>query len=61
MSSPAAVSRPVGYPVQQRGVTEHPGLYFLGLHYLHTLESGLFLGAGEDAEHVAGHLAKRSA
>ena len=21
-----------GYPVQQRGVTNYPGLYFLGLH-----------------------------
>lgn len=50
-----------GYPVQDRGVTEHPGLYFLGLHYLHTLKSGLFLGVGEDAQHVADHLAQRSA
>lgn len=50
-----------GYPVQQRGVTEHPGLYVLGLHYLHKLKSGLFLGVGEDAEHVASHLAERSA
>lgn len=50
-----------GYPVQHRGVTEHPGLYFLGLHYLHTLKSGLFLGVGEDAQHVADHLAQRSA
>lgn len=49
-----------GYPVQQRGVTEHPGLCFLGLHYLHSLKSGLFLGVGEDAEHVANHLATRS-
>lgn len=48
-----------GYPIQERGVTEHPGLYFLGLHWLHTLKSGLFLGVGEDAEHVAGHLAER--
>lgn len=48
-----------GYPVQERGVTEHPGLYFLGLHYLHTLKSGLFLGVGEDAEHIAAHMAER--
>ena len=42
-----------GYPVQERGVTEYEGLYFLGLHWLHTLKSGLFLGVGEDAEHIA--------
>lgn len=50
-----------GYPVQQRGVTEHDGLYFLGLHWLHTLKSGLFLGVGEDAAHIAAHIAGRAA
>lgn len=49
-----------GYPIQERGVTEHPGLYFLGLHWLHKLKSGLFLGVGEDAEHIATHIARRS-
>lgn len=49
-----------GYPIQQRGVTEHEGLYFLGLHWLHTLKSGLFLGVGEDAEHIAAHIAGRA-
>lgn len=50
-----------GYPVQRLGVTVYPGLYFLGLHYLHTLKSGLFLGVGDDAEHVAAHMARRAA
>ena len=45
---------------QQQGVTGQPGLYFLGLHFLHKRKSGLFLGVGEDAEHVAGHIAGRS-
>ena len=45
-----------GYPVQARGVTTQPGLYFLGLHFLHTRKSGLFLGVGDDAAHVAEHL-----
>lgn len=49
-----------GYPVQERGVTEYPGLYFLGLHWLHKLKSGLFLGVGEDAGHVAEHIAERA-
>jgi putative flavoprotein involved in K+ transport len=49
-----------GYPVQQRGVTQHDGLYFLGLHWMHTLKSGLFVGIGEDAAYVAEHIAGRS-
>lgn len=50
-----------GYPVQDRGVTEEPGLYFVGLHFLHTRKSGLFLGVGQDAEHVADHITQRRA
>jgi putative flavoprotein involved in K+ transport len=49
-----------GYPVQKRGVTNQPGLYFLGLHWMHTIKSGLFLGIAEDAAHVAEHIADRS-
>ena len=42
-------------PLQQRGVTQVPGLYFLGLHWMHTFKSGLFSGVGRDAEHLAEH------
>jgi putative flavoprotein involved in K+ transport len=42
-----------GWPVHTRGVTEVPGLYFVGLHWLHKRKSVLFLGVREDAEHVA--------
>lgn len=45
-----------GRPDQQRGVTTVPGLYFLGLHWMHTFRSGLFSGVGEDAEYVADHI-----
>lgn len=48
-----------GYPIQQRGVTDYPGLYFLGLHWLHTIKSGLFLGVGEDAAHIVEDITKR--
>jgi putative flavoprotein involved in K+ transport len=48
-----------GYPIQDRGVTDYRGLYFVGLHWLHTLKSGLFLGVGDDAAHVADHIAER--
>ena len=38
-----------GSAVQQRGVTPYPGLYLLGLHWMHTFRSGTFLGVGDDA------------
>jgi putative flavoprotein involved in K+ transport len=43
-------------PLQQRGVTQVPGLYFLGLHWMHTFKSGLFSGVGSDAEYLAEHM-----
>jgi putative flavoprotein involved in K+ transport len=46
-----------GGPLQQRGVTDVPGLYFLGLHWMHTFKSGTFLGIADDAAYVADHLA----
>ncbi|UVC11589.1 NAD(P)-binding domain-containing protein [Rhizobium sp. TH2] len=49
-----------GAPKQQRGVTDCPGLYFLGLHWMHTLKSGLFFGVGEDAAFIAEHISARS-
>jgi len=42
-----------GYPLQKRGVTEYPGLYFIGLPGLHTSKSGLLHGVGDDAAYVA--------
>jgi putative flavoprotein involved in K+ transport len=42
-----------GRPVQHRGGTQVPGLFFLGLHWMHTFKSGLFSGVGDDAEHLA--------
>ena len=35
-----------------------PGLYFLGLHWMHTFKSGLFSGVGGDAEFLAEHMAR---
>jgi putative flavoprotein involved in K+ transport len=42
-----------GWPVQTRGVTEHPGLFFVGTHWLHSRKSALLIGVGDDAAHVA--------
>ena len=48
-----------GFPVQQRGVTRFPGLYFLGMNFLYNRKSGILLGVGEDAAHVAAAMAAR--
>jgi putative flavoprotein involved in K+ transport len=48
-----------GYPLQKRGVTEFPGLYFIGLPFLSTFKSGLLAGVGDDAAHVAEHINAR--
>jgi putative flavoprotein involved in K+ transport len=42
-----------GFPAQTRGATRFPGLYFIGLPWLSTQKSGLFLGIGEDADWLA--------
>ena len=42
-----------GYPIQQRGVTAYPGLFFVGLPWLFKYKSGLLVGVGEDAEYIA--------
>ncbi len=39
-------------PTHTRGVTSVPGLYFLGLPWMHTWGSGRFAGIARDAEHV---------
>lgn len=49
-----------GYPIQKRGVTEFPGLYFVGLPFLYKMKSGLLIGVGEDAEYIASHAASRA-
>jgi putative flavoprotein involved in K+ transport len=43
----------LGFPRAERGVTEVPGLGFVGLPWLHTRKSPLLLGVGDDAAHVA--------
>ena len=48
-----------GQPAHDRGVTQSPGLYFLGLPWLHTWGSGRFCGVAEDAEYLASTIALR--
>ena len=47
----------MGYPVTDRGATAVPGLYFMGLNWMVNRKSGLLYGVGEDARHVAAHVA----
>ena len=42
-----------GYPTHHRGVSSHPGLYFIGLPWQHTWGSGRFAGVADDAEYLA--------
>ncbi|HEX6364887.1 MAG TPA: NAD(P)/FAD-dependent oxidoreductase [Agromyces sp.] len=46
-----------GRPVHSRGVTESPGLYFLGLSWQHTRGSALLGWVKDDAEHIAREIA----
>lgn len=48
-----------GRPRQRRGVTAAPGLYFLGLTWLHTGGSALIGWVGRDAAYIADHIAAR--
>ena len=43
----------LGFPRADRGVTDVPGLTFVGLPWLHTRRSPLLLGVGDDAGYVA--------
>jgi putative flavoprotein involved in K+ transport len=49
-----------GYPEQRRGVVAaSPGLYFVGLLFLHSFSSMLVLGTGRDTGYVVKHIASQ--
>lgn len=51
-----------GYPVQYRGIVDSaPGLYFVGMLFLHSFTSMLIAGSARDAERVAKHIATQRA
>lgn len=45
-----------GYPENSRGVTGMEGLYFLGLPWMHSRNSGLLGGVGSDARYIVNYL-----
>jgi putative flavoprotein involved in K+ transport len=51
---------PDGEPLHERGIVPAvPGLYFVGLHFLHALSSTMIHGVARDAEYVVDAVAAR--
>lgn len=48
-----------GEPIHRSGITEVPGLYFLGLQWLSRMNSSFMSGVGDDAAYLADHIAGR--
>jgi putative flavoprotein involved in K+ transport len=48
-----------GEPVHRNGITDIPGLYFLGLQWLARMKSSFLSGVGDDAAVLADHIAAR--
>src|SRR5436190_1666774 len=48
-----------GEPVHRDGVTDVPGLYFIGLQWLSRMNSSFLAGIGQDADRLAQHIAAR--
>ena len=50
-----------GEPIHERGVVaSHPGLYFVGLHFLYALSSTMIHGVARDAERIARVIVSRA-
>jgi putative flavoprotein involved in K+ transport len=49
-----------GDPIQRRGVTSSPGLYFVGLRRMYKPKSSFIFGLGEDAAYLAEQIAART-
>ncbi|HMK24325.1 MAG TPA: NAD(P)-binding domain-containing protein [Terriglobales bacterium] len=50
-----------GDPIHESGiVTEVPGMYFVGLHFLYSMTSATLTGVGRDAERIVRALAART-
>ena len=47
-------------PVHVRGVSSQPGLFFLGLRWLHTRRSNFIDGAGADAAYLMDQIVRRA-
>lgn len=52
--------RPAGHVGQRRGVTTAPGLFFVGLPWMHTRSSALIGWVGRDAEYLLGPILRHA-
>jgi putative flavoprotein involved in K+ transport len=53
----APVFDETGFPIQTKGITDLPGLAFVGMPWMPSLKSGILPGVGEFAGHVAATIA----
>jgi putative flavoprotein involved in K+ transport len=47
-----------GFPIQKCGVTQYPGLYFVGMNWLSKRKSAILLGVNEDVEAIIADIKK---
>ena len=47
-----------GFPIQQRGITQYPGLYFVGMNWLNKRKSAILIGVNEDVEHIVAEMTR---
>lgn len=47
-----------GFPATQRGVTQYPGLYFVGMNWLSSRKSAILLGVNEDVKSIIAEMTK---
>lgn len=53
-----AVTDDDGFPVTRHGVTQYPGLYFIGMNWLSTRKSVTLMGVGEDVEYIVADMTR---
>ena len=47
-----------GFPIQNGGVTQYPGLYFVGMNWLSKRKSAILIGVNEDVEHIIAEMTR---
>ncbi len=47
-----------GFPIQKCGITQYPGLYFVGTNWLNKRKSTILLGVNEDVEHIIAEMTR---
>lgn len=48
-----------GLPIHKKGISQIPGLYFVGFPWLSKRKSGIIYGVAEDAENISTHIISR--